>query len=129
MGERQPGRGPVGSSGDRDGQRFSVVGALEALMSSDQGSDVENLFQRPAWQKHAACRGYGSAMFFGSGRGASRRALALCESCPVAAECRAAAVAAGEQGVWGGTTAQQRRDRQAALVLDDGPYRSTPVAI
>jgi hypothetical protein len=129
MGDGQRGRASRGGSGDRYGQRVSAVGALEVLMSSDSGSDIDSLFQRPAWQRSAACRGQGSAMFFGSGRGAATRAMALCESCPVAGECRAAAIESGEQGVWGGTTAQQRRDRQAGRVLEDARFRSTPVAI
>lgn len=38
-----------------------------------------------------------------------RRAKALCEQCPVRAECAAYAIAAIEPyGVWGGTTARER---------------------
>jgi hypothetical protein len=104
--------------------------ALEALMAGVHGSDIDALFKRPAWQKSAACRGQGSDIFFGSGRGAASRAMALCEGCPVAAECRAAAVATGEVGVWGGTTAQQRRDGVAPVrVVTGSRYRAPSIAI
>jgi WhiB family redox-sensing transcriptional regulator len=83
-------------------------------MSGGDWSDFAGLVKRPEWQQRAACQGVGSDIFFGTGRGAAARAMALCRECPVARECRSAALEAGEVGVWGGTTAQQRKEGQAA---------------
>jgi WhiB family transcriptional regulator, redox-sensing transcriptional regulator len=68
------------------------------------------------WQRNGACRGRDSAQFFhpDGERGASRMrreaaAKALCQSCPVRAECAAHALAAREPyGVWGGFTEAER---------------------
>lgn len=61
------------------------------------------------WQRHAACRGMDSAVFFHpeGERGPARRkriehAAAICAGCPVAGECREWARRVGETyGVWG----------------------------
>jgi WhiB family redox-sensing transcriptional regulator len=87
---------------------------LEALMIGGHWSDFAGLAQRPEWHQRAACRGMGSSTFFRSGRTAARLAMAFCQICPVADQCRAAALEAGEVGVWGGTTTQQRKEGQAA---------------
>ncbi len=68
------------------------------------------------WQRNGSCRGRDSAQFFhpDGERGASRMrrelaAKALCQSCPVRAECAAHALAAREPyGVWGGFTEAER---------------------
>ncbi len=75
------------------------------------------------WQRHAACRGMDSAVFFHpeGERGPARRkrvehAAAICAGCPVAGECREWARRVGETyGVWGGESEIQRRE-----VLDRG---------
>jgi WhiB family redox-sensing transcriptional regulator len=102
------------SSANREGRSVVAVGVLEALMSGTYWSDFAGLAQRPEWQQHAACRGVGSSTFFRSGRTAARLAMAFCQVCPVADECHAAALDAGEVGVWGGTTTQQRKEGRAA---------------
>ncbi|HVA59618.1 MAG TPA: WhiB family transcriptional regulator [Mycobacteriales bacterium] len=66
-----------------------------------------------AWIDEAACRGMDTELFFappgGGGVVSSRRALLVCESCPVQANCLHLALDNGEQyGVWGGTTPEQR---------------------
>jgi WhiB family redox-sensing transcriptional regulator len=102
------------SSVNLEGRSVVAVGVLEALMSGAYWSDYAGLAQRPEWQQHAACRGVGASAFFRSGRTAARVALAFCQVCPVADDCRAAALDAGEVGVWGGTTTQQRKEGRAA---------------
>jgi WhiB family transcriptional regulator, redox-sensing transcriptional regulator len=69
------------------------------------------------WQRAARCRGEAGRDFyppFGGERKRDRkarelRAKAVCESCPVRAECLDHAVSSGERhGVWGGLTADER---------------------
>jgi hypothetical protein len=64
---------------------------------------------RPAWFAQAACRNVPTDEMFpkpgvgAAGRELVNRARAVCEPCPVRAECFAYAVANGEMcGVWGG---------------------------
>lgn len=68
------------------------------------------------WQADAACQDVNPDVFFAadSERGLRRRAKellakSLCATCPVEQQCRAYAVAVGEEyGVWGGTTEYER---------------------
>lgn len=68
------------------------------------------------WQLEGACRGAETSLFFHpeGERGPARRnrdaaAVAICESCPVLAQCRAHALAVREPyGVWGGMTEDER---------------------
>jgi WhiB family transcriptional regulator, redox-sensing transcriptional regulator len=69
------------------------------------------------WQRAALCRGEAGRDFyppFGGERKRDRkarelRAKAVCESCPVRAECLDHAVSSGERyGVWGGLTSDER---------------------
>lgn len=64
-----------------------------------------------AWRDHAACRGLPATLFFSDyGADCSDQAIAVCERCPVAAECLDWAMEAGEMhGVWGGTSPNRRR--------------------
>lgn len=70
------------------------------------------------WQRHAARREMDSEHFFhpDAERGQARErrvasAKAVCDSCPVMAECRRYALAAEEQfGVWGGLDERERRE-------------------
>ena len=68
------------------------------------------------WQRAALCRGEAGRDFyppFGGERKRDRkarelRAKAVCESCPVRAECLDHAVSSGERyGVWGGLTSDE----------------------
>jgi WhiB family redox-sensing transcriptional regulator len=68
-----------------------------------------DLVGRPAWQADALCREYPEVDFF-PGRGESTApAKAVCARCLVRDECRALAGERNEFGVWGGTSAQERR--------------------
>ncbi|NNH73210.1 WhiB family transcriptional regulator [Nocardia uniformis] len=69
------------------------------------------------WQLRGSCRGMPSAVFYhpdherGRARNARiRLAKRICANCPVLAECRAYALAAGEQyGIWGGMSESERQ--------------------
>jgi WhiB family transcriptional regulator, redox-sensing transcriptional regulator len=70
-----------------------------------------------SWADYGACREPGTDpdLFFpvsdsGPAAGQIAAAKAICSRCPVAAECRDWALAAGEPaGIWGGTTPEERR--------------------
>ncbi|MBN1171287.1 MAG: WhiB family transcriptional regulator [Micromonosporaceae bacterium] len=74
------------------------------------------------WQQQGLCRGHDSAQFFhpDGERGASRgrresAAKAVCDICPVRAECAAHALSTREAyGVWGGFTETERLHLLAA---------------
>jgi len=113
-----------------------------AVIATDRGADRPTSFEdildlldalRPAWHADAACRGQTDVMFPVSepGRRADTSAAqALCERCPVQAEC-AEAGRSEKYGVWGGTGSGSRRMRQrersAAIqqILADGEWHST----
>lgn len=66
------------------------------------------------WRNDAQCRGKKLALFFPIGtEGPALRetaeAKAVCEQCPVTAECRDEALKNGEVGIWGGMTEDERR--------------------
>ena len=62
------------------------------------------------WDQHAACRGLPSSLWLDPpSRMHQRLALAVCEVCPVRAECLAEALGkVWTKGVWGGTTEADR---------------------
>jgi WhiB family redox-sensing transcriptional regulator len=72
---------------------------------------LDELVNRPAWHRSAACRGVGPDLFFPErGSGPLDAALAYCERCPVQAQCLAAGSKVGRtSGIWGGTSARQRQ--------------------
>ena len=65
------------------------------------------------WRRRAACRPYGSELFFPA-RSTFRnseiaRAKAICRPCPVREECLKAAMDGREKiGIWGGFTPEER---------------------
>ncbi|EOD68034.1 WhiB family transcriptional regulator [Amycolatopsis vancoresmycina] len=69
------------------------------------------------WQLHGSCRGADSSLFFHTDneRGSARerreaRAKAICQSCPVLAQCREHAMTVQEPyGIWGGLGEIERR--------------------
>ncbi|GAA2450792.1 WhiB family transcriptional regulator [Streptomyces glaucus] len=71
------------------------------------------------WQRHAACRGMSSSVFYAApgARGAPRRELEqraqqICGDCPVRRRCAEFALVTRETyGVWGGLTEAERADR------------------
>jgi WhiB family redox-sensing transcriptional regulator len=65
-----------------------------------------------AWYNLAACRDAPTALFFPTNTDQSHAAAAkrICATCPVMAECLEDALSSQmDFGVWGGTTAEERR--------------------
>jgi WhiB family redox-sensing transcriptional regulator len=62
------------------------------------------------WRNDAACRGHDVAVFFPERGTSPEPGKAICATCPVRAECLAAA---DDDGIWGGTTAVERKPRRA----------------
>ena len=84
---------------------------------------------RVNWQKVAACRDADPDLFFpigttGPALRQAREAIRICRTCPIQVRCLAWALERGvADGVWGGTTAEQRRAiRRLAHVRPDGGY-------
>ena len=64
----------------------------------------------PYWRDWAACAGSEPELFFPATGVTPRAALRTCGECPVRRPCLTYALNSGSQyGVWGGTTANQRR--------------------
>jgi WhiB family transcriptional regulator, redox-sensing transcriptional regulator len=62
------------------------------------------------WHDEARCRQHDPDLFFAAGARSERRAKAVCDRCPVAAQCLEFAVECrAEFGVWGGLTSRERR--------------------
>ena len=77
---------------------------------TDVGADID--FEETAWADRSACRDYPTDVFFGDldAPKKSLEARAICSRCPVKAECLDYAIRhACEYGIWGGTTATERR--------------------
>src|SRR5512139_2991901 len=62
------------------------------------------------WTRWAACRGHPTGWWFpGPGQSISRKALSICERCPVRRQCLDTAVQDELLGIWGGTSENQRK--------------------
>ena len=87
----------------------------EALMLPGDAPTLADLIPaRPAWMDRAACRGMDSATFFPSAGHPTDEAREVCARCPVRRECLAYAVAEDLEGVWAGTSKQERRAMRRA---------------
>jgi WhiB family redox-sensing transcriptional regulator len=64
----------------------------------------------PGWQERALCaQADPEAWFPPRGHGATDQVLATCAACPVRRACLAAALLRTEDGVWAGTSSEDRR--------------------
>lgn len=73
------------------------------------------------WMKDAACRGLNTRAFFVNSRRQPRLtglAIGLCNVCPVQLACYCYALVRNEQGIWGGST-EEERERVRALATDE----------
>lgn len=65
------------------------------------------------WKARAACAGYANTYFFPTTETSPdivARARAICDTCPVQAECLEYAFETNQiSGIWGGTTEEERR--------------------
>jgi WhiB family transcriptional regulator, redox-sensing transcriptional regulator len=64
----------------------------------------------PDWRRSAACLGRDTNLWYpeGAQRRNAREAKAVCQGCPVRAECLDFAIKHGERGVWGGLNEYER---------------------
>jgi WhiB family transcriptional regulator, redox-sensing transcriptional regulator len=70
----------------------------------------------PKWRNQALCAGMDGEQFFPDrdGEWEAREAKALCSGCPARSDCLIWALAADADGIWGGTTTDERRAMRLA---------------
>jgi WhiB family redox-sensing transcriptional regulator len=74
------------------------------------GEDVVFELKPQPWMKQANCVGADPALFFPERGAPSSPANAICMACPVRVECLDFALSINErQGIWGGTSENERR--------------------
>jgi WhiB family redox-sensing transcriptional regulator len=87
------------------------------MLAADDFEEVmralDSIIERPPWYADAACRGMDQRLFFPPRGETADEARAVCASCPVREPCRALAVDEQLDGIWGGTSRRQRRQRRA----------------
>ena len=64
---------------------------------------------RERWRAEAACRGRPTALFFSDDAMDEARAKQVCELCPALGPCLEYALRNAPYGIWGGLTADERR--------------------
>jgi WhiB family transcriptional regulator, redox-sensing transcriptional regulator len=95
-----------------------ITPEVAAWMMSESSLDqslpsLEDLVNRPAWMKQAACRGRAELYFPERGE-STREAKELCQGCVVRQECLEYAVTGGElDGIWGGLSTRGRRKQRS----------------
>lgn len=80
----------------------------------------------PSLDGRAACAGVDPNTFFPEpgGNTTAARAKAICDNCPVRAACLQWAKAEKEEGIWGGTTQEEREGRTPA---ENKPRLQAPI--
>lgn len=95
---------------------------MEALRLHDEpdwpGEDVS----LPSWRDHAACLGMDTEVFFDNTAEGVAKAKAVCADCSVWEDCLDLALEDSLEGVFGGMTADERRD-----LLSGRPRRRSPM--
>ena len=75
-----------------------------------------------AWRMRGLCQDHDPETFFPAALEPADHAVAVCDGCPVAGACLAWALDAGDiHGVWGGTTARERRAMLVAWRTGEQP--------
>jgi WhiB family transcriptional regulator, redox-sensing transcriptional regulator len=72
---------------------------------------IDNAFASAGWMSRGACRHEDPELFFPISDEAGRlvaAAKAVCQACSVRASCLAFAVDTRQDGIWGGTTSDER---------------------
>ena len=95
-------------------ERRAAKRRLQAVSYRALAAVVLELHDRLAtgqpWRAQAACLGEDTATFYPTTSGKQKQAMAICDSCPVQAECLTEALAHADQyGVWGGRSERARR--------------------
>ncbi len=87
-------------------------------MTRPQIRSLSRLWDLPEWMQEGACIFEGDPdWWFPENRGPvatqeTRQAISICRTCPVQLQCLAYANEHHEQGIWGGSTDQQRASRR-----------------
>ena len=94
-----------------DAAEYLLVGLMSDKPEAPVGLAEVVAEIRPAWMAKAHCRGLPTALFFPEREGERDDSWQeICAGCPVHRECLAHALDAPRlSGVWGGTSANQRR--------------------
>lgn len=72
------------------------------------------------WRDKAACVGTNQAVFFPEDVGDVNHAKSICKTCPVREDCLEFALTTNEDhGVWGGTSARERRRMRRRRAIAD----------
>ena len=93
---------------------------FEQVYTSPGDGDAGFEFQRPAWQSQAACRGLGPDWFYvddSRGKYDWDKITPLCRECPVHQPCYEYALVHEEDGVWAGTSRNDRRLHRKVLQI------------
>lgn len=77
--------------------------------------DVDDGWSDEGWRRRAQCRDTDPELFFPDERGSHARqnttlAKAICAHCTVTEPCLTYAIGTGQNGIWGGTTDQERAE-------------------
>ena len=89
---------------------LSLLGmVLASRLWAPEKPDIEA--RRPSWQRQGLCLDYPDVSWFPDRGEATGPAKAICARCPVRGECLNYALSVGSslQGVWAGTSQQERR--------------------
>lgn len=85
------------------------------------GLPLLGLGQMPEWMERGVCGQTDPESFFPEKGGSTREAKAICERCPVAAECLDYAIDNDERfGIWGGLSERERRKVKKDMETDAG---------
>jgi WhiB family redox-sensing transcriptional regulator len=86
------------------------------MCSCHQYNRIENLYNddmsdSPSFIERAACRDEDPEMFYSRDAATQKLARMVCDSCEVRVDCLMYALQTNQpDGIWGGTTEQQRRE-------------------
>lgn len=93
--------------------RDEAAMAARPLWDADEAVDVWSWIRQPSWAADAACREHPEVNFYPERGESLTPARAVCARCLVRDECLIEALetpAHEDHGVWGGTSAKERRE-------------------
>ena len=100
--ERQRFRKGYAVAGTRRNETLIDEGWHRSRTGAEDGHERIIPFQNHDWMAEGACLVHDPDLFHPGRGGSPKRAIAICETCPVMVECNAYAEATGSLGVWGG---------------------------
>ena len=92
-----------------------IMAAVDPAPSESQQTFVRMFTGSPSWMQLAECKGLDPDLFFPERGESTDEAKAVCATCAVRVECHEYAVVERERdGIWGGTSAIQRKRARSA---------------